>query len=245
MISLFNTLFYYPLFNLLVVIYNLIPGHDIGVAIILLTILIKLVLYPLSLKAVKSQKSLQDIQPKIEALKTQYKNEKEKLAAEMMKLYKEEKVSPFSSCLPLLIQFPFLIAIYWVFRNGLTSDSLDIIYPFVYNPGQLNPIAFGFLDLSQNNLILAILAGAAQFWQVKMLSVKKPAIKSQASKDEGMMAEMNKQMTYFMPIITIVIGLSLPGGLMLYWMINAVFTVVQQYIAFRKKTEPPVEVVNR
>ena len=245
MISLFNTLFYYPLFNLLVVIYNLIPGHDIGVAIILLTILIKLVLYPLSLKAVKSQKSLQDIQPKIEALKTQYKNEKEKLAAEMMKLYKEEKVSPFSSCLPLLIQFPFLIAIYWVFRNGLTSDGLDIIYPFVYNPGQLNPIAFGFLDLSQNNLILAILAGAAQFWQVKMLSVKKPAIKSQASKDEGMMAEMNKQMTYFMPIITIVIGLSLPGGLMLYWMINAVFTVVQQYIAFRKKTEPPVEVVNR
>ena len=146
MVQLFNVFLYQPILNALVFIYNFVPGHDLGVAIIVITILIKLIFYPFSLKSIKSQKALQDIQPKIEALKNQYKNQKEKLGQEMMKLYKEEKVSPFSSCLPLLIQLPFLIAVYEVFRTGLTDGALNNLYPFIANPGQLNPIAFGFLD---------------------------------------------------------------------------------------------------
>jgi YidC/Oxa1 family membrane protein insertase len=244
MFSIFNTFFYEPLFNLLILIYNFIPGHDIGLVIIVLTLVIKLVLYPLSLKSIKSQKALQDLQPKIEAVKAQYKDQKEKLASEMMKLYKDEKVSPFSSCLPLLIQFPFLIAVYWVFRNGLTDQSLDILYSFVNNPGGINSIAFGFIDLSKSNLILAVLAGVAQFFQVKMLSTKKPEIKVKSSKDEGMMSSMNKQMMYFMPIMTVVIGMGLPSGLMLYWMVNAVFTIGQQLLTFKKKLIPDVEVID-
>jgi len=240
---LFNTFFYEPLFNFLVAIYNFIPGHDIGLAIIVLTIAVKLALYPLSQKSIKAQKSLQDLQPKVEALKAKYKGQKEKLASEMMGLYKTEKANPFSSCLPLLIQFPFLIAIYWVFRNGLTAESLDFIYPFISNPGQLNPVAFGFLNLSDTNILLALMAGAAQFWQVKMLSSKKPGIKSKGSKDENMMSSMNKQMMYFMPIITIVIGLGLPGGLMLYWTVTALFTVFQQKLVFKKEStiSPKIE----
>ncbi len=233
MIQILITIFYQPLLNLLVFFYNVIPGHDIGVSIILLTVVLKLVLYPFSIKSLHSQKALQELQPKINALKAQYKDKKELMASEMMKLYKEEKVSPFSSCLPLLVQLPFLFAIYQVFLNGLGAESLSLIYPFITNPGHLSPIAFGFLDLSKSNWILAILAAAAQFWQAKMLVGKKPEVKAPGSKDENMAAMMNKQMTIFMPIMTLVIGMSLPGGLVMYWFVVTVLTALQQIITFR------------
>jgi YidC/Oxa1 family membrane protein insertase len=210
------------------------PGHDIGLAIIAITIVIKLILYPFSLKSIKSQKALQDLQPKLSELKKKYKDNPQEMTKATMALYKEQKVSPFSSCLPILIQFPFLIAVYQVFRKGLSNgQSLDIVYSFIHNPGTLNATAFGFLDLSKPNVYLAILAGLAQFWVSKMLITKKqPQVKS--AKDEDMTAIMNKQMVYFMPAITVFIGLSLPGGLALYWLITTVLTGVQQLYFFKK-----------
>ena len=145
MIQLFNTLLYQPIFNLLVFIYNIIPGHDIGVAIILLTVIIKLALYPFSLQSIKAQKSMRDLQPKIDELKKKLKGQKDVLAREMMQLYKREKINPMSSCLPLLIQFPFLIAVYRVFRAGLGEGSLDMLYSFIDNPGTLNQLLLAFL----------------------------------------------------------------------------------------------------
>lgn len=235
MIQLFTTIFYQPLLNLLVFFYNIIPGHDLGLAIIAITVLIKVVLHPFSLKSLKSQKALQEIQPKINELKRIYKDDKSKLASELMNLYRQEKINPLSSCLPLLIQLPFLLAIYQVFRVGVTDKNLSLIYSFVYNPGQLNSLAFGFLNLSQTSWFLAVLAGLAQFFQAKMLVAKKPAVQSQASKDEAITAMMNKQMTFFMPIITVVIGLSLPSGLTLYWLVVTLVTLLQQWFAFRHK----------
>lgn len=243
--QLFQVVLYQPILNFLVLIYNFTPGHDIGVAIIVMTVIIKLVLYPFSLKSIKSQKALQDIQPKIEDLKIKYKDQKEKLAQEMMILYKNEKVSPFSSCLPLLIQLPFLFAVFEVFRSGLSNGSLEVLYPFVNNPGNLNPIAFGFWDLSKPQIILAVLAGLAQFWQVKMLNTKKPEIKSSGSKDESMMVIMNKQMMFMMPIMTVFIGASLPGGLSLYWFVTTILTALMQLVAFRHKKELKVEVIDK
>lgn len=243
--QLFYIVLYQPILNFLVLIYNFTPGHDIGLAIIFMTIIIKLILYPFSLKSIQSQKALQDIQPKIEELKVKYKNQKEKLAQEMMLLYKNEKVSPFSSCLPLLIQLPFLIAVYQVFAKGLSNGSLGALYPFITNPGSLNPMTLGFFDLSKPQIILALLAGLAQFWQVKMLSTKKPAIKSAGSQDESMMAIMNKQMMFMMPIMTVFIGASLPGGLTLYWFITTLLTALMQLVAFKNKTELKIEVINK
>lgn len=244
MAQLFTTILYQPLLNLLVFFYNLIPGHDLGIAIIILTIVIKLALYPLSHQSIKSQKALQDLQPKMEALKKQYKDDKEKLAKEMMALYKNEKVNPFSSCLPLLIQLPFLIAVFQVFRTGLDPASLNLLYPFVQNPGQLNPISFGLIDLAKPNIILAVLTGASQFWQTKMLTTKRPPKAMPGAKDEDMMAMMNKQMLYFMPIMTVVIGVSLPAGLVLYWFLTTLLTVFQQQIMFKKK-ESPGEIITQ
>lgn len=237
MVQIFNLIFYQPLFNLLIFLYNIIPSHDIGLAIIALTIIIKLILYPLSIKSLRSQKALQDVQPKIEELKKKYSNQKDKLATEMMELYKKEKVSPFSSCLPLLIQFPFLVAVYQVFRAGLSNGSMDKLYSFVSNPGLINPMTFGLIDLSKPQIALAILAGVAQFFQSKMLISKKPEIKSAASKDESIMATMNKQMTVMMPLMTVIIGVSLPGGLTLYWLVMTILTVFQQLLTFKRKTK--------
>ena len=246
MVQFFTAIFYQPLLNLLVFAYNVIPGKDLGLAIIAVTILIKLILYPLSLKSIQSQKAMQELQPKIDALKLKYKDDKEAQAREMMVLYKNEKVSPFSSCLPLIIQLPFLIAIYQVFRAGLTSKSLNLLYPFVTNPGHINTLAFGFLDLSKPQWVLALVAGAAQFWQASMLTRKKPEVKSDGAKDENMMVMMNKQMMYMMPVVTVFIGLSLPGGLSLYWVIMTLTMVVQQYLAFTfHAKKPAVEVIDK
>jgi YidC/Oxa1 family membrane protein insertase len=187
------------------------------------------------------------LQPKINELKQKYKDDKQKQAAELMNLYKEEKINPLSSCLPLLIQLPFLIAIYQVFRVGLSNGDLSLLYPFVHNPGHINTIAFGFLDLSKRNIILAVIAGAAQFWQGRMLIAKRPEVKTDGSKDEDMMAIMNKQMMFMMPIITIIIGISLPSGLVLYWLVMTLVTGLQQIITFKSKdkNDNKVEVINK
>jgi YidC/Oxa1 family membrane protein insertase len=211
-----------------------VPGHDLGVVIILITIIIKLILFPLSTKSIKSQKSLQTLQPKITELKEKYKDNKEALGKAMMELYKNNKVNPFSSCLPLIIQFPVLIAVYNVFRKGFGEDQLSLVYSFIHKPEIINTMAFGFLDMSSPNIMLAVLAGLAQFWQVQTLQTKKPEIKTPGSKDENMMAIMNKQMKYFMPAITIFIGISLPGGLTFYWFLVTLLSSLQQIYIFKK-----------
>ncbi len=236
--AVLTTIFYQPLFNLLVAVYNAVG--DMGVAIVILTLIIKFVLYPLSRKSVVSQRALQELQPKVEALKGKFKDQKDRLARELMQLYQAEKVSPFSSCLPLLVQLPFLIALYQVFRSGLaSSNSLTLLYPFVHNPGVLSHVAFGFWDLLKPSWPLAVAAGLAQFWQSKMLVTTKPAVATPGSKDESQAAMMNKQMLYVMPAITAVIGFRLPSGLIVYWLVNIVFTIVQQYLTFRHHGTKP------
>jgi YidC/Oxa1 family membrane protein insertase len=243
MLNLFQTLFYQPILNLLVYLYNIIPGHDIGLAIIAMTVIIRLALFPLSKQSIRSQKAMQDIQPKINELKKKYANNKEEMGRAMMELYRQEKVNPFSSCLPLLIQLPFLWAVFMVFRDGLNGGSLDLVYSFISRPEAIDAISFGLIDLSKPNAYLAVLAGLAQFWQVKMLSRNKPEVKAKGSKDEDMMAIMNKQMLYFMPAMTVFIGLTFPGGLALYWLITTVLTALQQLYMFKQKKEAEAEVI--
>jgi YidC/Oxa1 family membrane protein insertase len=228
-------IFYIPLLNLLVWLYNILPWHDLGLAIVVLTILIKLFLYPLNRKAIVSQKALQDLQPKIEEIKTKYAGDREAQAKATMEMYKNEKINPASSCLPILVQLPFLIAVYQVFRVGLSNGSLENLYSFIANPGVLNTLAFGFFELSKRSIPLAILAGIAQFWQARMLSTKRPTTNSKGAKDENLTAMMNKQMVYVMPVFTVFIGLSFPAGLTLYWFINTLLTGLQQLLVFKKQ----------
>lgn len=237
MIGFFKLILYQPLLNLLVFFYNITPGHDLGLAIILLTLIVKLLLFPLSRQSIKSQKALKDLQPKIDEIKKKYVGQKEKQAKAMMNLYKENKVNPFSSCLPLLIQFPILIAVYQVFRVGLTDSALPV-YSFLHNPGTLNIMAFGILDLAKPNYILAIITGIFQYLQMKILTDNQPAkqlVKQEGAKDENLMTTMNKQMKFMMPALTVFIGLTLPSGLMLYWLVSVLGTILEQRMVFKKK----------
>ncbi len=253
--ELFNTVLFQPLLNALVFIYQYIP--NLGVAIIILTVIIKMLLYLPSRSSIRAQKRLQDTQPQLKAIQEKYKDNREELGRQLMKFYKENKVNPFSSCLPLLIQLPILIALYQVFLAVsktdtttflLAADQLQHLYgPLrdIFSTRAIDPHFLGIFDLSQKgNYLLAILAGAAQYWQSKMLMAKKPP-RVPGAKDESMMAGMNKQMMYFMPIITIFFAFQFPAGLALYWLVSTLFSVAQQYIVFKKDATPAVEVVTK
>jgi YidC/Oxa1 family membrane protein insertase len=228
-INIFYTFLYEPLFNALVLLYEYIPGKDFGVAIIFLTLIIRFLLYPLMMKSIRSQKIMTELQPKIKEIQEKYKDDKEKQTKEMMDLYKREKFNPFGGCLPLLIQLPLMLALYRVFWSGLSEGAMSHLYSFVPNPGMINPIFLGFLDLSAPNVVMAILAGVAQFFQTKTMSVKNPPDKK--SQFGGL---LQKQMLYFFPIFTVVILLKLPAAIGLYWIVTALFSVWQQKIVFKK-----------
>jgi YidC/Oxa1 family membrane protein insertase len=245
---IFTELIYRPLFNLLVFIYDYI-GQDLGVAIIIVTILVRLALYKVNGRAIKGQRELQEIQPEIKEIQKKYKDNKEKQAQELMAVYQKRKISPFSGCLPLLIQFPIIIALYQVFINGFRDASLSLLYPFVPNPGHLNAVSFGgIVDLSNPNLVLAILASLLQYYQTKSLMSVAKANKKKAEvepkKEEEMTPEekmqefsqsLSKNMMYMMPAMTLVFGMTLPSGLALYWSVTTLFAIVQQYLIIKKR----------
>ena len=228
----FNEIIYRPIFNLLVLIYNLIPGQDFGLAIVALTILIRLIFIPLSIKTLRSQKEMTKLQPRIRELQEKYKGDKQTLGRETMALYREHKVNPLGGCLPLLIQLPFLFAIYRAFSVGLDPKSLSALYPFVQNPGTIRDVSLGFINLSQRNPILAIGAGLFQFIQSKLsVGVSSPQAKS-GPKDTTQI--MNRQMLYFFPIMVIIISWSLPTGLVIYWLVTTLFSIGEQLFINKK-----------
>jgi YidC/Oxa1 family membrane protein insertase len=232
--AIFNVLLYKPLFNLLVLLYNNVPGHDFGMAIILLTFIIRIILLPISIKATNSERSLQRIQPKIKEVQDKYKNDKERQAREVLDIYKQEKINPFSGLLLAFIQLPILIALYRVFWQGLNPGELINLYGFVFSPGKINAIFLGVIDLSKANFYLAILAGITQFFQTKMLLPKADKTKSKESEFSDL---MQKQMTYFLPVFTVMILLGLPSALGLYWTVSGLFSVAQQYFILKDKKQ--------
>lgn len=253
--SVFNAIFFQPILNLLVWLYVTVPGQDIGIAIILLTFLIKILLYPLTHLQIKQQRAMQELQPKIDEIRKRLKDDKEKQAAELMELYKKDKVNPAASCLPLLVQLPIFIALFHALQVGLKSESLHLLYAFVPNPQTINTLFLGVFELAHPpsfdrplTAVLVLVAGLVQFWQARQI-MKPPSAtvtpppaevaKSEGAKDESMTAIMNKQMMYMMPIMTVIIGFSMPGGLTLYWLTMSLLTVAQQWFVLRR-TPPKI-----
>jgi len=223
-------LLYKPLLNVLMLLYIYIPGHDFGVAIIALTLIIRAILFPSYVGTLKSQWALKKIQPKLDEIKKLHQDDKAKQSQEMMKIYQEHKVNPLSSCLPLLIQIPILFALYRVFSVGLTTDSLKHLYTwFPSAPETINTTFLAFthlpwlqINLAQPNMYLAIFAAVSQLFQSWL------TIKFQPIQGEGMAKTINMQMLYLFPIMTGFIAWSLPAALALYWIATTVFTVIQQ-----------------
>ncbi len=243
-VDLFNTVLFEPIFNLLMLVYHYVPPHDLGVSIILVTFILKLLLFFPSWSSIKSQQAMQEIQPKLDALKKKYENNREELSRQMLKFYRENKISPMSSCLPILIQFPILLALFRVFiavsstdpdTGILVTEQLDHLYGSfrdIYASTPIDSTLFGFVDLAQTkNYFLAGLAAVLQFWSSRMMmgSMK------QKSGQKNMAQAMSKQMIYLMPAMTFIFGISFPAGLTLYWAASTLFQIAQQRIFIRKK----------
>jgi len=226
--NIFHVVFYQPIYNLLVWFYDVLPFGGIGLAIIIVTLIVKGIVFPFTFKMLKSQRAMQELQPKIAEIREKYKDDKEKMAAELMEAYKENNVNPMASCLPLLIQLPIFWALYRVLTDGLQRIDQEELYSFVAHPGSIETMFLG-INLAEISIVLAVLAAIAQYFQVQRTMSQRPAkevAKSPGAADEAIMANMNKMMKYFLPGMTLVLGLtSLPGGVMLYWLATTALTV--------------------
>lgn len=235
---MFNTLLVYPIFNLLAVIYAVV--HDFGLAIILLTIIIRLILWPLVTKQLHSQRALQQLQPELKRIRDQAAGDRTLEGKLTMELYKEREISPFASFLPLLIQLPILFALFVVLRDVVKPGEIaHIAYPavkrmyaihaLIHGHVKFSPTFLGIINLTKPSWILAGIAAVLQFTQTKQLTPKQQVKDTQAQ----VMASMN----YMFPALTFFIGLSWPAALSLYWSTASAVAVFQQWLVLRKDVQ--------
>lgn len=232
----YNEILFRPLFNLLVAITDVLPTHSVGLAIILVTIIVRLLLLPSALHQAKQQQKNQaklgSLQQELKAIAAQHKHNSAKRAEATMALYRKSGVNPASGCLPLLVQLPILLALYRVFLSGLGPETFHHLYPFVAAPAQLAQIFFS-IDLSQPSLYLGAFAGVAQFMQMRFFSPAPSLPTGGDTGSEQMMASMQKNMMYIFPVMTVFIALQLPAALALYWLVSTLLAVGQQYLMKR------------
>jgi YidC/Oxa1 family membrane protein insertase len=228
--NIFQTLFYQPLLNALVLLYQMVPGGNLGLAIILLTAAIKILLYPLNQKTLKMQKALAEIEPRLKEVREKFKGDQEKIAKETMALYSEAKVNPLLSFASLFIQIPILFALYQVFSKFSVSQEMAFLYSFVHAPSQINSYFFT-LNLALPNTILAFLAGIFFFLQVKF---SQPAPQTQKTSGSTFMGTLQKQMNYFFPILSFIILLKVPAAIALYLITNSILSIVEAKYVMRR-----------
>lgn len=235
---MFNTLFYAPLYNILVWFIDILPTHDAGIALVMLTFIVSLLLYSISKKSIKTQMALKEIEPDIKKIKDQVSDKAEQ-ARQIMALYSKNKVNPFSMILLVIIQFPVLIALYYMFFYGLPVIHSELLYSFVKNPDQVNMVFLGVADISKKNFVIAIIAGVTQFIQGYLISArtKLPVVDKNKKKtmQEEFAYSMQTQMKYVLPFVIGFIAMGLPSALPLYWSVRNIFTSAQELIIKRDK----------
>ncbi len=240
--EVFHVIFEQPIFNILMAIYGVF--HSFWFAIVLMTLLVRTAMIPLVFRQLQSSKVMQELSPKIQQIQREYRQEPMVMQQEMNKLYKANNYSPYASCLPLLVQMPFLYGLFGAFNTILrdpkvTAAKLNIdLYPFVrpiFGPHGLTKLPdmhflWAILANPDQTHILPIIAAILTFVQIRM-SLKKPAV--QANKPKTGAPDPNaasmKMMQFLMPGFTLFIGWTFPSGLALYWIVTTGYSVLQQY----------------
>jgi YidC/Oxa1 family membrane protein insertase len=230
---LFDTFLYYPLFNALILIYDYVSFSDLGVAIVILTVLIRIILFPIFYKSFEHQTIMQKLQPALRQIQHEHKENKEKQALKMMELYKENKVNPFSGFLLILVQLPILIALYSVFNSGLADEALSGLYSFVYNPGTLNHLSLGLIDLNKKNIVIVVIAALAQYYKTKLTLPKQDSSAVVSDKNDAA-AAIAKNMVIIGPLMTVFLLGYLPSAIGVYWLTSSVFSLLQQWYINKK-----------
>ena len=234
--NIWNTVLYQPLLNALAFLVSVIPGGDVGLAVIILTILVKVILFPLSQKSIESQAEMNILAPELNKIKAGGAS-KEEQARQTFELYKKHKVNPFSGCLLVLIQIPIIFALYFVFFKGINFKS-ELLYSFIQIPENVNMIFLGVLNISGKSLILAILAGVSQYLQAHFMPKPNPSsspVGSIPSFAESFTKSMHIQMKYIFPFVVAFIAYSISGAVALYWITSNLFMVGQQIYIKKEK----------
>src|ERR1035437_1010609 len=220
---LYNLIIYIPLDNGLIGLMDIFPWIDAGVAIILFTIIIRLILFPFSRQSIKTQIRMREIQPEIAALQKKYTNKQEQ-TLKTMELYKQRGIRPLAGVLILFIQLPILLGLYYVFaKSGLPVVDTSILYSFIHVP-TINMNFIGLLDISKTSIIMAAIAAISQYIQLRF------SLASQVSptSPNNPATAMSRQMQYIMPVMIFVIAFRFPAAISLYWAVGNLFMLGQE-----------------
>lgn len=231
--NIWDTLLYKPLVNALAFFVSIVPGGDIGIAVIILTILVKTALFPLSQRSIESQIKMNLLAPELKKIKDSGAS-KEEQAKQTFDLYKKHKTNPFSGCLLVLIQIPIIFALYYVFAKGINMES-GFLYSFIQAPENINMNFLGILNIGDKSLILAILAGISQYFQATLMPKPPLPEKPTGSFQENFAKSMHTQMKYVFPFVIAFITYTVSGAVALYWITSNIFAIGQQMYANKKK----------
>lgn len=240
--NIFHLIFYQPLYNALIFLTAVLPYHDAGVAVIILTFAVQFIIFPFRHKSVVTQRKMREIEPEIKKIKEQFKKDKQEQTKRTMALYKAHGISPFSGFLMLLIQLPIFIALYRLFLTGINLNPGDL-YSFNIVPTEIKTQFLGLLDISKNSYILAFLAGITQFFQMQlsMPKIGKSDVKSGSFQDH-LSRSLSLQAKYIMPVFIFFIALKFSSGIALYWTAMNVFAIVHEAIvAYKSKKSQSLE----
>ncbi|MEI8339301.1 MAG: YidC/Oxa1 family membrane protein insertase [bacterium] len=230
---IFHLIFYKPLYNLLILMIWALPWLDVGVLVVLFTILVKVILFPVSQKAARTQVMMKELQVEMDEIKKKYQGNKQEEAVQTMALYKRKGVNPFSSILLVLIQLPIIFALYYIFfKGGLPNLDHNYLYSYIPTPEHIKMTFLGFLDITKPNLILAILTAVSQYVQI---SITMPPAKKKDDKPAGersfgdeLSRSMSFQMKYILPIFIFIGAMNLPAVVSIYWVTSNLFAIGQE-----------------
>ncbi len=238
--ALWRGVFFKPIENALILLLEF-SGHYLWLAIVLLTIVVKLILLVPSKRAIIAQQKMQKVQPELEKVRKQYASDPQLQAQEMMKLWKKHKVNPGSALWPVIIQFPILIALFFVVKEGLAPHNSYLLYPVPFLQNfDFTLINFHFLWMSLDKpdpyIILPLTIGLLQFVQLKTMNVRQKKRKAAGGNAEPptQQEQMMKMMSYMLPGIVVFFSATLPAAVGLYWGVSTLFSIVQQEVIHRK-----------
>ncbi len=233
--AFFHSIIYVPIYNALAFTVAVLPTGDIGLAVIILTIAVKVVLLPLSIKAAHTQHAMKEIDPLARELKEKYKNNSEELAKRTLALYKEKEINPFSSVFLALIQIPVIIGLYFVFISEVKTFTFDptLLYSFTLIPHAVSAQFLGFFDLTQKSIPLAVIAAITQYFQ-GVVAMPKPAVKKAGearSFQDDLTQSFSLQMRFVLPVVIGFVAYAVSSAVALYFITSALFAVMQEYIS--------------
>ncbi|MBU1179066.1 YidC/Oxa1 family membrane protein insertase [Patescibacteria group bacterium] len=232
--NIYQIVFFQPLYNGLIFLTKILPFNDLGLAIVFLTVIVRFILFPLSHKSIVTQKKIKILEPEINKIKNKHKEKQEEQTKQIMALYKNHGINPFSGFFLILIQLPVFIALYTILRNFSAINS-DLLYSFLGVVEKVNTSFLGLIDISKPSYLISILAGLSQFFQIKLSLPpgKKIPQKERSFKDE-LQRSMGIQMRYVMPVFIFFIAQRFSSGLALYWTTSNIFAIFHEIIVARK-----------